>query len=115
MSDYITIAGIVQFEPRHRTVKDKAIRDIAVRSIADQRIYNVTLWPEKENIKVNKGDFVVVDGKYAASAGQNKDGEQVTWHNLSANTFHNLATMSTEDAPVATKNAPASTGDDFPF
>jgi hypothetical protein len=113
MSDYITVAGIVQFDPRTRQAGDKQVRDIAIRSIADQKMYNVTLWPEKANTSVAKGDFVVADGKYTASAGQNKAGEQVTWHNLSANTFHNL--VAGASAPMESAGKPAATGDDFPF
>jgi hypothetical protein len=113
MSDYITVAGIVQFDPRTRQAGDKQVRDIAIRSIADQKMYNVTLWPEKASTSVAKGDFVVADGKYTASAGQNKAGEQVTWHNLSANTFHNLVAGAA--APVESAGKPAATGDDFPF
>ena len=114
MSDYITVAGIVQFDPRTRQAGDKQVRDIAIRSIADQKMYNITLWPEKSNVSVTKGDFVVADGKYTASAGQNKAGEQVTWHNLSANTFHNLVSGAAAPAD-APKAAAASTSDDFPF
>jgi hypothetical protein len=113
MSDYITVAGIVQFDPRTRQAGDKQVRDVAIRSIADQKMYNVTLWPEKSNVAVTKGDFIVADGKYSSSVGQNKAGEQVTWHNLSANTFHNL--VSGAAAPSESAAKPAATGDDFPF
>lgn len=115
MSDYITIAGIVQFDPRTRQAGDKQVRDIAIRSIADQKTYNVTLWPEKANTSVAKGDFVVADGKYTASAGQNKAGEQVTWHNLSANVFINLASGAASPVESPKAAAAASTSDDFPF
>lgn len=115
MSDYITVAGIVQFDPRTRQAGDKQVRDVAIRSIADQKMYNVTLWPEKSTIGVAKGDFVVADGKYSASAGQNKAGEQVTWHNLSANTFHNLVSGAAAMVEAPKAPAAASTGDDFPF
>ena len=30
MSDYITIAGIVQFDPRTRTAGDKQVRDVLI-------------------------------------------------------------------------------------
>ena len=48
MTDYVTIAGVVQFDPRQRTAGDKQVRDVAIRSIADQKMYNITLWPENE-------------------------------------------------------------------
>ena len=114
MSDYITVAGIVQFEPRNRKAGDKDVRDVAIRSIANQKMYNITLWPEKSMISVTKGDFVVADGKHTSSVGQNKDGEQITYNNISANTFHNLASGAVA-APAQTQSAPVSTGDNFPF
>lgn len=114
MSEYITIAGIVQFDPRTRQAGDKQVRDVVIRAIGSNKNFSVTIWPEKDNIPVNKGDFLVCDGKYSQSAGQNKSGEQVTYHNLSATTIIRLAGDSTDTAPKAT-TASAATGDEFPF
>jgi hypothetical protein len=114
MSEYITIAGIVQFDPRTRQAGDKQVRDVVIRAIGSNKNFSVTVWPEKGNITINKGDFLVADGKYSSSAGQNKAGEQVTYHNLSATTIIRLAGDATASAPTQTPVA-ASTGDDFPF
>ena len=115
MSEYITIAGIVQFDPRQRTAGDKQVRDVVIRAIGSNKNFSVTLWPEKANIPISKGDFLVCDGKHSQSAGQNKDGEQVTYNNLSATTVIRIAGVGTAAAPIATVAAPAATGDDFPF
>jgi hypothetical protein len=115
MSEYITIAGIVQFDPRQRTAGDKQVRDVVIRAIGSNKNFSVTLWPDKDNIPVGKGDFLVCDGKHSQSAGQNKDGEQVTYNNLSATTIIRIAGDNTAQAPKATAAAPAATGDDFPF
>jgi hypothetical protein len=115
MSEYITIAGIVQFDPRTRKAGDKEVRDVVIRAIGNNKNFSITIWPEKNNIPVNKGDFLIADGKYTASVGQNKAGEQVTYHNLSATTIIRLAgedAIASSPAPTA---APASAGDDFPF
>jgi len=114
MSEYVTIAGIVQFDPRVRQVAGKEVRDVLVRAIGSNKNFSVTVWPEKANIPINKGDFFVADGKYTSSVGQNKQGEQVTYHNLSATTIIRLsgdggAVASVTDTPSAT------TGDNFPF
>jgi len=114
MSEYITIAGIVQFDPRTRTAGNKQVRDVVIRTIGSSKNFSVTLWPEKDHITVNKGDFLVCDGKYSQSVGQNKDGEQVTYNNLSATTVIRLAGEDTSSAP-AQATAAAVTGDDFPF
>jgi hypothetical protein len=116
MSEYVTIAGIVQFDPRQRQAGDKQVRDVVIRAIGSNKNFSVTLWPEKANIPISKGDFLVCDGKHSQSVGQNKDGEQVTYNNLSATTVIRIAgegTATAAAAPVA--SAPAATGDDFPF
>lgn len=84
MSDYITIAGLIQFDPRDRQAGGKQVRDVVVRAIGDNKNYSVTIWPENGHITVNKGDVLFVDGKLSQSVGQNKAGEQVTYNNLSA-------------------------------
>lgn len=117
MSEYITIAGIVQFDPRTRQAGGKEVRDVLIRAIGSNNNISVTVWPEKAGIQINKGDFLVCDGKYSSSVGQNKAGEQVTYHNLSANTIIRIpgdTTVTTETTPAPAMAATAA-GDDFPF
>lgn len=114
MDDYMTVAGIVQFDPRTRQVNGNEVRDVAVRSIANNKMINITLWPEKKNIKVGKGDFVIADGKYSQSMGQNKNGEQQTYHNLSAYVFHNIVQGVAEEK-AGSGAAASDSADDFPF
>jgi hypothetical protein len=115
MSEYITVAGIVQFDPRTRTAAGKEVRDVAIRSLANNKMINITLWPEMQAQPANKGDFIVADGKYTQSMGQNKEGEQVTYHNLSATTFHNITSTDAAPKTAVKEAASATTGDDFPF
>jgi hypothetical protein len=115
MSEYITVAGIVQFDPRTRTAAGKEVRDVAIRSVANNKMISITLWPEMQSTSVNKGDFIVADGKYSQSMGQNKDGEQTTYHNLSATTFHNITGNGTTTSPAVKAAVSSDTGDDFPF
>lgn len=120
MDEYVTIAGLIQFDPRQRTTKDgKQVRDIAVRAIGNNKLVNVTVWPEKDNIPLSKGDFVVADGKFSSSMAQNKNGEQQTYYNLSANTLLRFAgennTSQAAPAPTSAPAAAAPSVDDFPF
>jgi hypothetical protein len=85
-----------------------------IRAIGSNKNFSITLWPEKANIPIAKGDFLVCDGKHSQSVGQNKAGEQVTYNNLSATTVIRLA-GEVGEALAPSANAPASTGDDFPF
>lgn len=115
MSEYVTIAGIVQFDPRQRQAGDKQVRDVVIRAIGSNKNFSVTLWPEKANIPISKGDFLVCDGKHSQSVGQNKDGEQVTYNNLSATTVIRIPGEASAAPVAAPASAPAATGDDFPF
>jgi hypothetical protein len=91
MNDYITVAGLVQFDPRTRTAGDKQVRDVVIRAIGSNKNFSITVWPEKADVPISKGDFLVVDGKHSQSVRQNKDGEQVTYNNMSATTLFRLA------------------------
>lgn len=117
MADYMTVAGLVQFDPRTREAAGKTVRDVQIRAIGNNKMISITVWPEQGNIPINKGDFIVADGSYASKPGQNKHGEAVTYHNLSATTlinFSNNTPTSTPTTPAATPTQ-ADTDDDFPF
>jgi len=116
MSEYITVAGLVQFDPRTRQAGDKTVRDVVIRAIGSNKNFSITVWPEKASVAINKGDFLVVDGKHTQSVGQNKDGESVTYNNMSAGTLFRFAGEGGSAASKAAVDAaPAATGDAFPF
>lgn len=119
MSDYITVAGIIQFDPRERTAAGKDVRDVAVRALGNNKMVNITVWPENDDIPLSKGDFIVADGKFTSTPGQNKEGEAVTYNNLSATVVHNLTGAAAVPAKkmAAKKEAAVASdaGDDFPF
>ena len=116
MSEYITVAGLVQFDPRTRQAGDKTVRDVVIRAIGSNKNFSITVWPEKASVAINKGDFLVVDGKHTQSVGQNKDGESVTYNNMSAGTLFRFAGEGGSAASAAAvAAAPAATGDAFPF
>ena len=115
MSEYITVAGLVQFDPRTRQAGDKTVRDVVIRAIGSNQNFSITVWPEKADIVINKGDFLVVDGKHTQSAGQNKEGAQVTYNNMSAGTLLRFAGDGSSAVPATKAAAPAATGDNFPF
>ena len=119
MDEYITVAGIIQFDPRTRKANGKDVRDIAVRAIGNNKIVNITVWPEHDYLPLNKGDFIVADGKFTTSPGQNKAGEQQTYYNLSAKVIHRLGLDGATSAPTASAPKEAAAAptsvDDFPF
>lgn len=107
MSDYITVAGLVQFDPRTRQAGDKTVRDVVIRAIGSNKNFSITLWPNHESVDVNRGDFLVVDGKHTQSVRQNKEGEQVTYNNMSATRLFRFAGEDAPAAPVAAKSSKA--------
>jgi hypothetical protein len=116
MSEYMTVAGIVQFDPRTRQAGGKEVRDVLIRALNSTKNFSITVWPEN-TVEINKGDFIIADGKYNQTTGQNKEGEQVTYHNLSATNVLRFTGDSGSSASAKPKIAavPDNTGDEFPF
>lgn len=84
-NEYRTVIGVVQFPPREGEAASKPVRNIVVNS-AGFGPYAVrvsaTLWPSHKDVKVEENDIVILEGKYSKSNGE-KDGQPITYHNLS--------------------------------
>lgn len=96
MSDvqYRTFIGIVQFDPVEREAGGKNVRNVTIRQagMKDQaQLISITLWPDHEAVKVEKGDVVIVDGKFQVNKGKDGEGNPRTYFNVSANAFAVLA------------------------
>lgn len=117
MDEYITVAGLIQFDPRNREAAGKPVRDIAIKAIGNNKMVNITVWPDHDSIPLNKGDFIVADGKFTQRPGQNKQGEQQTYYNLSASTLIRIGSDNSPSAPApkATQEITTTSTDDFPF
>lgn len=120
-SQFRTIAGVVQFDPRDGTAGGKTVRNITVRAagVKEQSLkIGATLWPSHGHVAVEKGDFVVIEGKFSRNKGTNKDGEEVIYNNMSVT---NILVLGQLDAgkEVETVNTDSSSAveddDDIPF
>ena len=61
---YGTVAGLVQFDVEPRQLDSgQEVRDLSIRSLASGDPIRITLWPDFADTPVEKGDFVVADGK----------------------------------------------------
>jgi hypothetical protein len=92
---YRTLMGVVQFDPREAQAGGKDVRNITIRAhgVKDQSIrVSATLWPSHEHVAVDKGDFVVLEGAFTVNKGE-KDGEPVTYFNLSVSGILNLGPL----------------------
>lgn len=79
-----------------------------------------TIWPSHAHVAVEKGDVVVLEGKFSRNQGTNQAGEPVTYNNLSVSAIRNLGPMDygTKVDDEAQTSGPAddsSDDDDIPF
>jgi hypothetical protein len=118
---YRTFYGVVQFPPRDGEAGGKAVRNITIRTtgVKDQSIrVGATLWPSHAHVEVEEGDAVVVEGAFTVNKGE-KDGEPITYFNLSVSGILNLGPLDQGDEiPVenSTANTPEPVAeDDIPY
>lgn len=84
---YRTVIGIVQFDPKDGEAAGKPVRNIVIRQAGFKEqsvnVY-VTVWPSHEDIEINRGDVLLVEGTYSQGKGQAQDGSPRVYHNISA-------------------------------
>lgn len=117
---YRTVIGIVQFAPRDGEAAGKPVRNILVNS-AGFGPYAVrvsaTLWPSHAAFDVAENDIVVMEGKYTTSDSV-KDGNKVTYHNLSVARIGKIGEADPGKQPDVDENAvegDAGGDDEIPF
>lgn len=82
---YVTVVGFVQFDPNEREYDGGQLRDISVKPPGDpDKLIRVTLWPEWEDVPVERGDFVAADGLFSRDTYQANDGTKKTSLQISA-------------------------------
>lgn len=81
ITTYNTIAGFVQFDPNERkTNTGTEVRDVVIQAIGSGgKNVKITIWPEFSHVALEKGSFLVANGKYTEDV---VDG--TTYRNLSA-------------------------------
>lgn len=94
MSDvYRTFTGFVKFEPRDGEAAGKPIRSFVLRAtgVKDQAVdVRSTLWPSHDDVELEQGDAVIVEGKFTVNKAKDKAGDQQTYFNLSVSNIINL-------------------------
>lgn len=118
MSQYRTVIGVVQFPPREGEAAGKPVRNIRVNSsgFKEQAVpVSATLWPSHKDFDVAENDVVILEGKYTRSNGE-KDGEPVTYHNISVARIAKLGVADAGVRPDTDDNDVAPESDDeIPF
>lgn len=117
-NEYRTVVGIVQFPPREGEAAGKPVRNILVNS-AGFGPYAVrvsaTLWPSHKDVAVEENDIVILEGKYTKSSGE-KDGQPITYHNLSVARIATLGKADPGTKPDTDSNdVPEEADGEIPF
>lgn len=97
---YGSAAGFIQFDVEEREANGATVRDITIRSIATGDLLRITVWPEHEDVELEKGDFVAVDGKVTI-----REVDDKTYVNMSAFGLVVLSPAPRAESEVVTKKS----------
>lgn len=112
---YKVVAGRVQFDPKPGQAGGKQIRKIALKVVGgDSTLVNVTLWPEYADLEINRGDFVMIDGKFSTRVGLNQQGEETTFYDLTISDIAVIPAAPKKEREVSNRQ-PARAGGGVPF
>lgn len=116
MSDeYKLVVGRIQFDVQEGNAGGKTVRRLPVKVAGPQQtMVTVTLWPEHAGVVVNKGDFIMAEGKFSSKVAQKKDGSEGTFYDLSATDVTVLPAAPKSTREVVNRT-PAASSDDAPF
>lgn len=94
---YLTFTGVVQFDIKHRETSKGPLRVAAIRlcNHVEGRIVDVTLWDNSfADLKIDKGDAVIVDGVFTADTKDQPDGTVRTFYNVTPTRIAVIPTVS---------------------
>jgi hypothetical protein len=83
-TDYVVAAGFIQWEPEIREVNGQTVRDVKVHAIGSQKPFRITLWPEYAGIALQRGDFIVAEGRLRTSVANGADGTVREYNDIDA-------------------------------
>ncbi len=115
-SNYRDLTGVVAFDPVERDVNGKTVMNISIRTVGvkeQSQLVSCTLWPSHQALfgKIEKGDILYVQGKYAVKAGE-KDGNPVRYHNLSISGITKIGALDFGEKVETTDDAGDGAADD---
>jgi hypothetical protein len=114
VAEYRTVAGFVQFDPNVREVNGKNIQDALIQNISKNLDIRVSVWPEQQVGDIEKGDFLVAQGKY-----EEREAKGKTYRNLTASKLRLFKAQEPQGVtvvnPVSDEPAADVEPDDEPF
>lgn len=117
---YRSVIGAVQFPPQDKEAAGKPVRSIVVRQVGfKEQAVNIyaTVWPGFDDIEIEKGDILFLEGRYTQGKGKTDDGTPRVYHNLSVTRLAKLGTAVEGDRPDVENatDADEPADDDIPF
>jgi len=110
---YGSAAGFIQFDIDEREYNDGIIRDATIRSLASGDLLRISFFPDFEDIPLERGDFIAVDGSIVEREVEyeDDDGEMVsrTFVNFTAKRLFVGETFAVAAPKVEKKKAAGST------
>ncbi len=102
--EYKSVAGFIQFDVEDRDVNGTSVRDVTIRALGSEGPFiKITVWDDFEDIELNRGQFIAVDGPFEARVAANKEGVKKTYLNMSAKSIVVLEPVARGEAAVVTK------------
>jgi single-stranded DNA-binding protein len=119
---YRTFTGFVKFDLNDGDAAGKPVRSFVIRQagVKDQALdIRCTLWPSHDSVELEKGDAVLVEGKFTVNKAKDKQGDPQTYFNLSVSNIIVLGPGDrgerVETANTSTDDDPAAADDDIPY
>lgn len=85
--EFATAVGFVQFDVKTREANNQEVRDVVIKTPGKGQYIRITVWPEFDDVDIEKGDFIAVDGVFTSSVYQDKEGAKRTSLQISARTL----------------------------
>lgn len=96
-------SGFIQFDVEEREWNDGIIRDATIRSLASGDLLRISFFPDFEEVPLERGDFIAVDGKIQIRDVE-VDGETRTYVNMTARRVFRGETFGTSAPEVVKKS-----------
>lgn len=114
--EWRTLFGVVQFDPTERDANGKDVLSVTIRTtgVKEQSLQvSCTLWPSHSHLfgSIEKGQAVVVEGKFSVNKGTDKEGNPKTYFNMSVARILVLGSLDPGEE-VETTSSDSDDGDD---
>ena len=109
---YGSTIGFIQFDVEEREYNDGIIRDATIRSIRTGDLLRISFFPDFEEIELERGDLIAVDGVVTEREVE-VDGESRVYTNMTARRLVRWESFGTKAPEVVKKSGAKKTRKTF--